>query len=105
MHLDYLLLRSIRHFMHPALFTYVLRNTSILTPGPETRAPIVARDQYQETLGKTGQSFSGKRVLVFGYGGNFALGCMLLEAGAKHVMLCDKYARPNQRANHAQQET
>ena len=101
MHLDYLFLRLIRHFMPAALFTYLLRNTNILTPGPETRAPLVAKDQYQETLGKIGQSFSGKRVLVFGYGGNFALGCMLLEAGAAHVLLCDKYARPNLQANQA----
>jgi SAM-dependent methyltransferase len=41
----------------------------------------------------------GKRVLVFGYGGNFALGCMLLKQDAAHVVLCDKYAAADDQLN------
>jgi hypothetical protein len=37
-------------------------------------------------------SIEKKRVLSFGYGENFGVGCMLLEAGASHVTLVDKYA-------------
>ena len=41
----------------------------------------------------------GKRVLVFGYGGRFDLGFGLLKEGAAHVILCDKYARPDEMHN------
>jgi hypothetical protein len=34
-------------------------------------------------------------VLVFGYGGRFDMGFGLLKEGAEHVILCDKYAPPD----------
>jgi hypothetical protein len=38
-------------------------------------------------------------VLVFGYGGRFDVGIGLLEAGAGSVVLCEKYAPPDDRHN------
>jgi SAM-dependent methyltransferase len=42
---------------------------------------------------------NGKRVLVFGYGGNFAVGAELLRAGARHIVLLDRFAPPDDRRN------
>ncbi|HNC90276.1 MAG TPA: hypothetical protein PL000_15155 [Anaerolineales bacterium] len=39
----------------------------------------------------SGKSLIGKRVLVFGYGGRFAVGVELLRRGAAHVVLCDHF--------------
>ncbi|MBN1147703.1 MAG: hypothetical protein JXA78_10645 [Anaerolineales bacterium] len=99
MHIDYLLLRLGRHLIPAPLVAYLLRNAIILRPGPETRKPLFAKNQYEEALAQVGETFAGKRVMVFGYGGHFALGCALLQAGAGHVVLCDKYAAPDDRAN------
>jgi len=52
-----------------------------------------------DVLSERGRSFSGKRVLVFGYGGRFDIGFGLLKEGAAHVTLCDKYARPDEAHN------
>jgi SAM-dependent methyltransferase len=38
-------------------------------------------------------------VLIFGYGGRFDLGFSILKAGAAHVILCDKYAPPDEAHN------
>lgn len=87
--------------MPSSLVRFLLQNEMIIRPGLETRDPSAAIIQYQETLAQTGQSFDGKRIMVFGYGGNFAIGCMLLDAGAEHVMLSDKFALPDNRTNAA----
>jgi hypothetical protein len=47
-------------------------------------------------LSAHGRSFGRQCVLVFGYGGRFDLGFGLLKEGAAHVILCDKYARPDE---------
>jgi hypothetical protein len=39
------------------------------------------------------------RVLIFGYGGRFDLGFGILKEGAAHVILCDKYAPPDEAHN------
>jgi SAM-dependent methyltransferase len=99
MHPDYLLLRMIRHWMPSAAMRFLLRKEWLVKPGIETRQPLAAVADYQAALASVGQSLAGKRVLLFGYGGNFSLGCLLLEAGAAHVVLCDRYAPPNHQAN------
>jgi hypothetical protein len=50
-------------------------------------------------LSRHGVSFPGKRVLVFGYGGRFDIGVGILKEGAAHVILCDKYAPPDEDHN------
>jgi SAM-dependent methyltransferase len=75
-----------------------LRNI-IIHPGLETDNPLAAVKRYVELLSERGLSFQGKRVLVFGYGGRFDIGFGLLKAGAAHVILCDKYAPPDEAHN------
>jgi hypothetical protein len=93
-HPDYLILRLIRHFLPTSLAHFLLKKGWIIRPGMETRSPEAALERYCRAIEAYGASLAGKRALVFGYGGNFALGCMLLEAGARQVILSDKYARP-----------
>jgi len=50
-------------------------------------------------LADSDRSFAGQRILNFGYGGNFALACSLLQLGASHVTLIDKFAAPDNHRN------
>ena len=99
MHLTYLFSRTVRHFMPDSLARAMLRRGWIIRAGIETRFPEQALERYIQALDEYKISPSGKSVLVFGYGGNFALGCGLLRAGASHVILCDRFAPPDEENN------
>jgi len=105
MNLTYLSLRLVRHFMPEPLTRFLLRRSWIIRPGLETSEPAAAVARYVETLTAHGDSLIGKRVLVFGYGGNFAIGAELLRAGAAHVVLLDRFAPPDNRRNRTLVET
>jgi SAM-dependent methyltransferase len=96
LNLPYLIPRLIRHFMPEKLVRTLLLRNIIIQPGLETGDPLAAVKRYEDVLAKHGVSFQGKRVLVFGYGGRFDIGFGLLKAGASHVILCDKYAPPDE---------
>lgn len=99
MNLAYLLPRLVRHFLPLSVTQFLLRRGWVIKPGLETRSPQEAARRYQSVLESEGVALRGARVLVFGYGGNFSLGCALLELGAAHVVLCEKDVQPDQRAN------
>lgn len=96
LNLPYLLPRLVRHFLPEKLVRALLLRSLIIRPGLETSDPFAAVQRYVDVLSARGRSFGGKRVLVFGYGGRFDLGLGLLKEGAAHVILCDKYARPDE---------
>jgi 2-polyprenyl-3-methyl-5-hydroxy-6-metoxy-1,4-benzoquinol methylase len=85
--------------MPRSLVHFLLRNNLIIRPGFETRAPQETAERYQKTLAEIGRSLAGQRILNFGYGGNFALACSLLQLGASHVTLIDKFAAPDNHRN------
>ncbi|MBI3151543.1 MAG: class I SAM-dependent methyltransferase [Chloroflexi bacterium] len=91
MNIRYLLLRLIRHFMPEGVARFLLKRRWIIQPGLESTDPFSAVERYVETLSAQGVSIQGKRVLVFGYGGRFAVGVDLLKRGAAHVVLCDHF--------------
>jgi hypothetical protein len=91
MKFKYLLLRLVRHFMPEALARFLLKRRWIIRPGLESSDPSAAIEQYLDGLSACGRSIAGKRVLVFGYGGRFAVGVELLQRGAAHVVLCDHF--------------
>jgi hypothetical protein len=93
--LKYLVPRVIRHFMPDRLVRFLLLRSLIIRPGMETNDPARAAEYYIEELKAAGISLQGKRILVFGYGGRFAVGCALLRAGASNVILCEKGAPPD----------
>jgi SAM-dependent methyltransferase len=95
----YLLLRFVRHFLPESLTRFLLRRKLIIRPGLETLEPVSAVSRYRATLEAHGVSLTGKHVLVFGYGGNFAVGAELLKAGASHIVLLDRFAPPDHRRN------
>ena len=96
MNLPYLIPRLVRHFLPEKLVRTLLLRNIIIHPGLETDNPLAAVKRYVDVLSERGLSFQGKRVLVFGYGGRFDIGFGLLKAGAAHVILCDKYAPPDE---------
>ena len=99
MNLPYLIPRLIRHFMPEKLVRTLLLRNIIIQPGLETNNPFAATQRYTDVLARHGFSFHGKRVLVFGYGGRFDIGFGILKEGAAHVILCDKYAPPDEPHN------
>jgi len=97
--LKYLVPRVIRHFMPDRLVRFLLLRSLIIRPGLETNDPARAAEHYIEALTAAGIALQGKRILVFGYGGRFAVGCALLRAGAASVILCEKGAPPDSAYN------
>jgi hypothetical protein len=99
MHLDYLILRTARHFLPASAARGLLRRGLVIRPGLETSDPSAAVERYISTLASYGRSLEGRRVLVFGYGGRFGVGCRLLACGAGRVVLCDRFAPPDEALN------
>jgi len=99
LNLPYLIPRLIRHFLPEKLVRTLLLRNIIIHPGLETDNPFAAVKRYVDVLAERGLSLKGKRVLVFGYGGRFDMGFGLLKEGAAHVILCDKYAPPDEAHN------
>jgi hypothetical protein len=89
--IKYLTLRILRHFMPESLARFLLKRRWIIRPGLESSDPSAAVTQYIEALTTHGGTVQGRRVLVFGYGGRFAVGVELLRRGAAHVVLCDHF--------------
>lgn len=99
LNLSYLLPRFVRHFLPEKVVRTLLLRGWIIRPGIETSNPSAAVQRYVDVLSERGLSFRDKSVLVFGYGGRFDVGFSLLKEGASHVMLCDKYASPDEAHN------
>jgi len=89
--INYLVLRLLRHFMPESIARFLLKRRWIIRPGLESSDPFAAVEQYIAGLSAYGKSIKGMRVLVFGYGGRFAVGVELLRKGAAHVVLCDHF--------------
>lgn len=89
MNLRYLLLRVFRHFLPESAARFLLKRRWIIRPGLESSDPVTAATRYGAILSQLGEPLQGQRVLVFGYGGRFAVGVELLRQGAGHVVLCD----------------
>jgi len=77
--------------MPEGMARFLLKRRWIIRPGLESSDPLAAVEQYIKTLSAYGKTIQGKRVLVFGYGGRFAVGVELVKQGAAHVVLCDHY--------------
>ncbi len=99
MNLTYLFLRVTRHFLPETITRSLLRSGIFIKPGLETREPRQAALRYQRDLADQGISLEGQHILVFGYGGRFAIGVELLRLGAIHVTLTDLFAPPDDRRN------
>ncbi len=97
--LGYLIPRVFRHFLPGPIANFMLRNKLVIKPGLETDQPDQAVKRYLEKMNKHQLPIYGKRVMVFGYGGNIIIGLLLLESGAKHVILCEQEKFPEPAIN------
>jgi len=98
---DYLVLRTLRRALPKEFVRWLARHRIGIKPGLETREPSQAAERYQEALAAHGRALRDACVLVDGYGGSYGIAIELLQRGARHVVLSDPYATPDQRANHA----
>ncbi|MBC8335236.1 MAG: hypothetical protein H8E29_08230 [Anaerolineales bacterium] len=99
MNLKYLIPRLARHFLPEKIVRFLLLRGWIIHPGIETQNPEDAAERYRLELEDEGVYLKGKTILIFGYGGRFALGISLLRLGAAHVILSDKFAPPDDTYN------
>lgn len=99
MNFQYLLLRLFRHFLPESFARFLLKRRWLIRPGLESSDPFAAVDQYTNALNHSGKSVAGKKVLVFGYGGRFAVAVELLKRGASHIVLCDHFMSLDQQRN------
>jgi hypothetical protein len=97
--LNYLIPRLIRHFLPDRVVLALLRRSLVIHPGLETSDPETAVQRYLQMLASKDISLEGKRVIVFGYGGNYAVGCGLLQAGAGHVVLGERAGFPESQSS------
>jgi hypothetical protein len=95
----YLFLRLIRRLTPESAARFLLKRRWLIRPGLESSDPVAAANRYIETLSKHGRSIEGQRVLIFGYGGRFAVGVELLKRGAAHVILCDHFVLLDEERN------
>jgi SAM-dependent methyltransferase len=98
---DYLALRLIRRHLPVRIVRLMLRRRIVIKPGLETTDPSAALQRFLDAIAAAGCVILRRRVLIFGYGGNYGVGVGLLQAGAKHVVLVDPYAEPARAANRA----
>jgi len=96
---EYIIARTIRKWIPDRFFHFLMSKEIGVKAGLETTAPEQALSQYLNVLTENSFSLKDKKCLIFGYGGNFGLGCLLLEQGATHVILADKYAHPDHGRN------
>lgn len=99
LNLSYLVPRIVRHFLPERAVRWLLLRNIIIRSGVETSDPSTAVQRYKDSLIEKRTSFKDKKILVFGYGGRFDIGLLILREGAKHVILCDKYAQPDEAHN------
>jgi hypothetical protein len=99
--LFYLVPRLVRHFLPERITRFLLLHNWIIQASLETNDSQFAIRRYVDALELHHKTIKGKRVMVFGYGGRFDIGVALLEAGAGQVVLCEKYAQPDERHNRA----
>jgi len=97
--LDYLVLRLVRRHLPRRVVRLMLEHRIVIKPGLETLAPAEAAQRFLRTIHDAGDTVVGRRILIFGYGGRFGVGSALLQAGARHVVLLDPYAKPSRAAN------
>jgi hypothetical protein len=90
MNIKYLILRFIRHFLPDKWVVFLKNRNLIIQPGLETFSPKKAVEQYSVELEHQGIFLRNKNILVFGYGGNLAVGCEFIRAGAGRVFLCEQ---------------
>ncbi len=99
MKLAYVIPRFVRHILSDEWVKFMLEKRFILKPGLETSNPQAAVEHYMKNLAKYQVDIRGKKILVFGYGGRFDVGCGLLINGAKQIILLERFSRPDPKLN------
>ena len=97
MNITYIVLRLIRHFLPEPFLQFILQRQIIIKPGYETRLPLQAAENYLRSLRDNKTNIENKDILIFGYGGNLHIACLLLEAGAKKIVLLEQESFPNKK--------
>jgi hypothetical protein len=98
-HPGYIIPRIFRRYCPSPIITMAKRLRLGIIPGFETRYPAAAADRYEQALHASGREWTGKCILVLGYGGFFGLGVELLRRGARHVILVDPFAQADDQGN------
>jgi hypothetical protein len=96
---EYIFMRLARRNLPKSIIHFLLRRNWIIRAGRETNNPKSAVECYKRELDLWSKNITDCVVLDFGYGGFFGTAIELLQQGAKHIYLYDKYATPDNKKN------
>ncbi len=91
MNLSYITARIIRRLTPRLIQKFLLRRSLLIRAGLDTSEPESSAKRYKSHLLNNNVNLRDKSVLVFGFGGTYAVACYLLNFGAKHVTLVEQH--------------
>ena len=89
MNLPYIAARVVRKLTPRFIQKFLLQKSIFIRAGMNTSDPESSVKRYISQLAEYDVSIEGKTVIVFGFGGTYAVAANLLSFGAKHVALLD----------------
>jgi len=89
MRLTYIAARIIRKFTPRFIHSYLIRRSLLIRAGLDTSEPESSAKRYISYMSKKNIDLDGKTIIIFGFGGTFAVAANLLRSGAAHVALVE----------------
>ena len=89
MNLSYIIARIVRRLTPRVIQSFLIRRSFLIRAGLDTSEPETSAKRYKSHLSNYNVSLEGKSVIVFGFGGTYAVAANLLSFGAKHVTLVE----------------
>ena len=89
MNLPYIAARVVRKLTPRFIQKFLLQRSIFIRAGMDTSDPESSVKRYKSHLAEYNVGIEGKTIIVFGFGGTYAVAANLLSFGAKHVALLD----------------
>ena len=89
MNLSYVIARIARRLTPRLVHNYLLRRSLLIRAGLDTSEPESSAKRYKSQLSNYDVGMAGKSIILFGFGGSYAVAAKLLSFGAKHVALVE----------------
>ena len=91
MNLSYITARILRRLTPRFIQIFLLRRSLLIRAGLDTSEPESSAKRYKSQLSNQNVGMEGKSIIVFGFGGTYAVAGYLLSFGAKHVALVEQH--------------
>ena len=89
MNLSYIAARILRRLTPRIVHSFLIKRSLLIRAGLDSTEPESSAERYKSLLSNYNVSLEGKSIIVFGFGGTYAVAANLLSFGAAHVALID----------------